>query len=44
MSQNTFDDKSTLIPVIDSWRQKANTWANVDPTICRQMMSVGHNE
>ena len=30
------DDKSTLVQVI--------TWANVDPDLCRHMVSLGHNE
>ena len=25
-------------------RQQAITWANVDPDLCRHMMSLGHNE
>ena len=25
-------------------RQQAITWANVDPDLCRHMVSVGHNE
>ena len=34
MSQNTFDDKSTLVQVI----------ANVDPDLCHHKVSLGHNE
>ena len=37
MPQNTFDDKSTLA-------QQAISCANVDPTLCWHMVSLGHNE
>ena len=26
------------------WRQQAITWANVDPDLCRYMVSLGQNE
>ena len=32
------DDLSTLVQVM------AITWANVDPDLCRHMVSLGHNE
>ena len=37
--QNPTDDKGTLIQAIE---QKAITWANFDPYICRHMASLGH--
>ena len=42
MTQNTVDDKSTLIQVM-AIRQQAITWANVDPTPYHHASS-GHNE
>ena len=36
------DDKSTLVQV--AWRHQAITWTNVDPVLCRHMVSLGHNE
>ena len=35
--QDLTDDKSTLV------RQQAITWANVDPVLCRHMVSLGLN-
>ena len=42
----------TLLMVSQHWfrlwlgalRQQAITWANVDPDLCRHMVSLGHNE
>ena len=44
MSQDFTDDKSTMVQVM-AWgrRQKAITWANVDPNLCHHMVSLGHN-
>ena len=36
MSLDFTDDQSTLVQVM--------AWANVDPDICRHMVSLGHNE
>ena len=45
MSQNTFDDTSTSIQVIAWCRQATQfTRANIDPSLCYPMMSLGHNE
>ena len=39
------DGKSTLVQVMAWCRQaQAITWANVDPDLCRHMVSLGHNE
>ena len=39
------DDKSTLVQVMaGAWRHQAITWANVDPDLCRHMVSIGHSE
>ena len=33
-----------LVQVIGAFRQQANTWANVDPDLCRHISSRGHSE
>ena len=39
------NDKSTLVQVMVWCRQaQAITWANVDPDLCRHMVSLGHNQ
>ena len=39
------DDKSTMVQVmVGAVRQQPITWANVDPDLCRYMVSLGHNE
>ena len=39
------DDKSTLVQLwLGAIRQQAITWANVDPSLCGQMASLGLNE
>ena len=43
MSLDFTDDQWTLVQVM-AWRQQAITWANVDPDLCRHMVSIGHNE
>ena len=45
MSQNLTDEKSTLARIMAGVaRQQANTRANVDPDLCRQTASLGHNK
>ena len=39
MSLDLADDKLTLVQVM-----YGNTWANVDPDVCRQMVLQSHNE
>ena len=48
MSQNSFDDMSTLVQIkglmpSDNFKQ-AITWANVDPDLGRHMVLQGHIE
>ena len=44
MSQNTFDDKSTLIEAMAGCRQTRNiSRANIDPIQCRHMAPLNHN-
>ena len=39
------NDKSTLVQVMaGAVRQQSITWANVDPDLCRHMVSLGQNE
>ena len=46
------EDQQTLSMISQylprSWlgaiRQQAITWANIDPNLCRHVMSLGHNE
>ena len=39
------DDQSTLVQEwLGAVRQQAITWANVDPDLCRHMVSLDHNE
>ena len=33
-----------LVPSGNNCQQQAITWANVDPDLCRHMVSLGHNE
>ena len=42
MSPDLTDDKSTLVNF--AVRQQAITWTNVDPDVCRHLVSLGHNE
>ena len=45
MSLDLTDHKSTLVYVMAcAVRQKAIKWVNIDPVLCRQMASPGHNE
>ena len=45
MSLDFTDDQSTLFQVMaGAVRQQAITWDNVDPDLCRHMVSLGHNE
>ena len=50
MSLDLTDDKSTLVhgnglvPSGPGVRHQAITWANVDPDLCRDVVSLGHNE
>ena len=45
MPMDLTDGKSTLVQVM-AWchQQQAITWANVDPDLCRHMVSLGPNE
>ena len=45
MSLDFTNDQSTLVQVM-AWCRQATTitWANVDPDICRYMVSLGYNE
>ena len=45
MPLNSTDDKSTMVQVMAWCRQaQAIAWANVDPDLCRHMVSLGPNE
>ena len=46
MAPDFTDDQSTLVQVMAWCRQATShyTWANVDPDLCRHMVSLGHNE
>ena len=48
ISQNIFDDKSTLVQVNgvvpDAIKQQAITLANFDLDLCQQVVSLGHSE
>ena len=44
-SKGLTDDKSILGQVmLGAVRQQAITWANVDPDLCRHMVSLGPND
>ena len=45
-SQNTFNDKSTLIQIIARCRvrEEAITWASIEPDLWSHMTSLGHKE
>ena len=45
MSLDFIDDQSALVQIMAWCRQATSiTWANVDPDLCRHMVSLGHNE